>query len=84
MEASICRKYKSCNFIAFFEQGGSCDTFGTSVHSTGLNPNLYLYAGEQWDADMAQYYLRAKYMDPNTGRFFSRELFEGISSAVGP
>ena len=57
---------------------------GTLVHSTGPTPNLYLYAGEQWDADLAQYYLRARYMEPNTGRFFSRELFEGISSAVGP
>jgi RHS repeat-associated protein len=84
MEATDCRKYKSCNVIAFFEQGGSCDAFGTLVHSTGSTPNLYLYADEQWDADLAQYYLRARYMDPNTGRFFSRDLIEGVSSAVGP
>jgi RHS repeat-associated protein len=33
--------------------------------------NNYLYRGEQWDADLGLYYLRACYYNPLTGRFLS-------------
>jgi RHS repeat-associated protein len=36
-----------------------------------------LYAGEQWDTDMQQYYLRARYYDQNTGRFNRIDPFAG-------
>jgi RHS repeat-associated protein len=29
------------------------------------------YRGEQYDSDLALYYLRARYYNPNTGRFLS-------------
>jgi len=31
------------------------------------------YRGEQFDADLGLYYLRARYYNPNTGRFMSRD-----------
>jgi RHS repeat-associated protein len=43
-------------------------------------PNLqsdYLYTGEQWDADLGMYFLRARYLNTNTGRFHSQDSYEG-------
>jgi RHS repeat-associated protein len=31
------------------------------------------YRGEQYDSDLGLYYLRARYYNPNTGRFLSRD-----------
>jgi RHS repeat-associated protein len=49
------------------------DAFGNKVNSTGTAPNNYLYRGEQYDQDLGLYYLRARYYNPNTGRFMSRD-----------
>jgi RHS repeat-associated protein len=49
------------------------DAFGSLVNSTGSTPNNYLYRGEQWDAHLGLYYLRARYYNPGTGRFLSRD-----------
>ena len=35
------------------------------------------YRGEQYDSDLALYYLRARYYNPQTGRFLSRDPFDG-------
>ena len=53
------------------------DSFGNEVHSTGTTPNVYLYRGEQYDSDLGLYYLRARYYNPLTGRFMSRDPEEG-------
>jgi RHS repeat-associated protein len=53
------------------------DAFGVLLSRTGTTPNDYLYAGEQFDANLGFYYLRARYMDPATGRFLSTDSFEG-------
>ena len=47
------------------------DAFGNKINSTGTTPNNYLYRGEQYDSDLAMYYLRARYYNPLTGRFLS-------------
>jgi RHS repeat-associated protein len=49
------------------------DAFGNLVNSTGTTPNNYRYRGEQYDADLGLYYLRARYYNPQTGRFMSRD-----------
>ena len=49
------------------------DAFGNSFTKSGTTPNNYLYRGEQFDADLGLYYLRARYYNPNTGRFLSRD-----------
>jgi RHS repeat-associated protein len=36
-------------------------------------PNNYMYRGEQYDADLGLYYLRARYYNRLTGRFLSRD-----------
>jgi RHS repeat-associated protein len=49
------------------------DAFGNKVNFTGTTPNNYLYRGEQYDSDLGLYYLRARYYNPLTGRFMSRD-----------
>jgi RHS repeat-associated protein len=53
------------------------DAFGNLLDHTGTTPNNYLYRGEQWDPDLSLYYLRARYMNPLTGRFLSRDPEDG-------
>lgn len=45
------------------------DAFANEVNHTGTTLNNYLYRGEQFDPDLAFYYLRARYFNPLTGRF---------------
>ena len=49
------------------------DAFGNSFTKVGATPNNYLYRGEQFDPDLGLYYLRARYYNPATGRFMSRD-----------
>ena len=49
------------------------DAFGNALQTSGSTPNNYLYRGEQYDPDLGLYYLRARYYDPATGRFMSRD-----------
>ena len=53
------------------------DAFGNKINSTGTSPNNYLYRGEQYDGDLGLYYLRARYYNPATGRFMSRDPLDG-------
>jgi RHS repeat-associated protein len=49
------------------------DAFGNTINTTGSTPNVYLYRGEQYDPDLGLYYLRARYYNPVTGRFLTRD-----------
>ena len=53
------------------------DSFGNIVNSTGSTPISYLYRGEQFDTDLGLYYLRARYLNPTTGRFMTRDTYAG-------
>ncbi|MBX3245455.1 MAG: RHS repeat-associated core domain-containing protein, partial [Acidobacteria bacterium] len=55
----------------------SYDAFGTIIERTGTTDNNYLYAGEQFDADLGFYYNRARYLNVETGRFLSQDSYEG-------
>jgi len=50
------------------------------IRSAGTTPNVYLYCGERWDSDLGLYYLRARYLNPGTGRFMTMDTFEGTQS----
>ncbi len=43
----------------------------------GSTMNEFRYAGEQFDPNIAFYYLRARWMDPSAGRFMSADPLEG-------
>ena len=55
----------------------NCDAFGNRIGSSGTTPNNYMYRGEQYDPDLGLYYLRARYYNPATGRFLSRDPEDG-------
>ncbi len=47
----------------------------SEYYETSLND--YLYTGEQFDRDLGQYYLRARYLNPQSGRFHTMDTYEG-------
>jgi RHS repeat-associated protein len=57
------------------------DAFGNLINSTGSTPNNYLFAGEQYDPVLGLYYNRARYLNTNTGRFWTMDVLEGKLSA---
>jgi RHS repeat-associated protein len=53
------------------------DAFGNLIGRTGATPNDYLYSGERFDADTGLYYLRARYLNPESGRFWTMDSYGG-------
>ena len=53
------------------------DAFGNLINQTGSTPNNYLFAGEQYDPALGMYFLRARYYNSTTGRFWSMDTDEG-------
>ncbi len=53
------------------------DAYGNSFTKVGTTPNNCFYRGEQLDPDLGMYYLRARWYNPATGRFLSRDPLDG-------
>jgi RHS repeat-associated protein len=56
------------------------DAFGTLLTSTGNTTNDYLFTSEQFDRHLRSYFLRARYLNPNSGRFWTMDSYEGNQS----
>ncbi|HYV29794.1 MAG TPA: RHS repeat-associated core domain-containing protein, partial [Candidatus Binatia bacterium] len=56
------------------------DAFGSLIAHSGATPATRLFSGEEFDSDLGLYNLRARYHNPATGRFWTRDSFEGFSS----
>lgn len=56
------------------------DAFGVELARTGSTVNDYLFTGEQYDAGLGNYYLRARYYDQGVGRFTQQDVWMGINS----
>ncbi len=54
------------------------DAFGRTLASEGETPNDLLYTGEFLDPNVGFYYLRARWMNPDSGRFQSVEPEPGM------
>jgi RHS repeat-associated protein len=53
------------------------DAFGNIVSSTGSDLDEFLFNGQEEDASTGLIYLRARYMNPEDGRFLSQDSYEG-------
>lgn len=51
----------------------SFDSFGKQTASSGSLTNPFQYTGRELDAETSLYFYRARYYDPNTGRFLSED-----------
>jgi RHS repeat-associated protein len=57
------------------------DGYGNVIYSVGSTQNVYRYRSEQSDLNLGVQYLRARYYDPQTGRFNSVDPFEGYQNS---
>ena len=55
----------------------SYDPFGNLIQQSGPGSSGFGYTGEQEDANTGLVFLRARYYDPSTGRFISKDPFSG-------
>jgi RHS repeat-associated protein len=53
------------------------DAYGNLIASNAPPQTWFLYCGEQFDSDLGTYYLRARYYQPNTGRFWTMDSYDG-------
>lgn len=53
------------------------DAFGVEKDISDSDTNAFRYCGEYYDAESGTIYLRARYYDPEIGRFISRDSFAG-------
>jgi RHS repeat-associated protein len=53
------------------------DAFGNLIKQSGSTPNDYLFASEQYDAHLGMTYLRARYLNAQTGRFLTIDPYMG-------
>lgn len=49
------------------------DSFGNQTASSGSLTNSFRYTGREFDPETSLYYYRARYYDPNSGRFISED-----------
>src|SRR5262249_41617547 len=57
------------------------DAYGTTTAHTGTASTPLQYAGQYTDAESGLYYLRARYYDPATGQFLSRDPLVSLTQA---
>jgi RHS repeat-associated protein len=55
------------------------DAFGRTIRQIGETGNVYVFVGEQRDPLTGLTYLRARYLDVGSGRFTTRDRFEGLA-----
>ena len=56
------------------------DAFGVEQNIDDADTNAFRYCGEYYDSESGTIYLRARYYDPSTGRFISRDSYAGKNS----
>ncbi len=54
-------------------EGTTYTSFGRLARSGGVAGNPYAYTGREWEPELGLHYYRARYYDPEAGRFLSRD-----------
>lgn len=60
----------------------SYDPYGTTVAHTGYVDTPFQYAGQYRDTETGLYYLRARYYDPATAQFLTRDPLTAVTRSV--
>ena len=63
------------------QQTYDIDPYGNQIASTGSLANPFQFAGQYRDTDSGLYYLRARYYDPTTAQFVSRDPINSLTRA---
>ncbi len=66
---SIARAYAPPNHAPVYKY----NAFGNERKPCDTDPNPFRYCGEYWDANIEEYYLRARTYQPGNGRFTSED-----------
>ena len=53
------------------------DSFGNEVNPDSKDENPFRYCGEYYDKETEEVYLRARYYEPEVGRFLTRDTYTG-------
>lgn len=67
------------SIIALTDEAGNivseyeCDAWGNITKETGDIENPFRFTGREWNEESGLYYYRARYYDPGTGRFISKD-----------
>jgi len=59
----------------------SYDSYGNTSTHTGTGTTAFLYAGQYEDSESGLYYLRARYYDPNSADFVTRDPLASITGS---
>lgn len=51
--------------------------YGRLIEHVGTSENAFMFTGEQYGFESENYYLRARYYSPNSGRFINRDTYDG-------
>jgi len=78
----VVRDRLGSTIMLFDEQGNQLemypyDDFGQDFTPQHPTYNPHTYTGQHWDTDNHLYYLRARWYDPTTGRFVTRDPVKG-------
>lgn len=71
------------NVVQLTDKSGSVtktyeyDSVGNEVNPDGKDDNPFRYCGEYYDKETAEIYLRARYYQPEVGRFLTRDTYTG-------
>ena len=83
-DATYCYVNNGHGDVAFItdESGAIVNTYSYNAYGTALIcdekvSNAFRYTGECYDAESGLYYLRARYMNPETGTFTQEDTYQG-------
>jgi RHS repeat-associated protein len=58
------------------------DAYGNPIAAAGSAVNPFRYTGREWDSETGLYYYRARYYEPQIGRFVSEDPLRSLGSGA--
>lgn len=73
---SIVQRY---DYESFGKLRGVTDESGVNITTTPVLSTSFTFTGREWDEEAGLYYYRARYYDPNIGRFIQKDPHPGVT-----